>query len=444
MDDLFAPENIRSVSDFVGSMKRQLEENTPVWVLGEISGFTRAVSGHWYFVLRDEQAQVDCVMLARDNRAVAVTPVNGDEVSLLGRPTLYAPRGRFQLTARFLRFSGAGILYQQFFHRKQQWAQRGWFEQARKNQPPSLPVCIGVVCSLEGAAVRDVLQTLKARYPLATAVLYPAPAQGSDAAAKIAAAIATAARRRECDVLLVCRGGGGIEDLWAYNEEEVVRAIVDCSIPVITGIGHESDETLADYAADVRASTPTAAAALATADVNVLMEQMQSQLGQIRRWTKATTDEHTQRLDWSLRAVAAPTRLLALKIAQWRLSATALTTAATFQQQELLRRLTVCSATLRTPPTAAAATRLNDGIRRLSQAASLYRRQVTDALDAGQAALELLSPQQTLARGYSVVCDDDGHTITNAASLTPSSRLRLTFHHGMATATVTGIHNDDE
>lgn len=308
------PDNAVPIGEFVADARRHLEQTLPpLWVGGEIAGFTAAASGHWYFVLRDENGQADCVMLARDNRAVsaAARPKDGDHIALFGRPTLYAPRGRFQLQAKFIRAAGAGRLYAEFVRRKREWAERGWFANARPL--PLLPDCVGVVSSLAGAALRDVLRTLGRRAPGVAVVVYPAPAQGEGAAEKIGAAVRIAGRRAECDVLVVCRGGGGMEDLWAYNEEAVVAAVYESPLPVVTGIGHEIDETLADFAADHRAATPTAAAVAAVPDAAELLRQNSERARRLRHLAEGRLDEAGQRLDWAAKLLAPPEHLLAAK-----------------------------------------------------------------------------------------------------------------------------------
>jgi exodeoxyribonuclease VII large subunit len=290
-----------SISKFLLIARQTVEERLPaLWVSGEVANFTQAASGHWYFVLRDADGQVDCMMPGRYNALSRTPPNEGEAVEVMAQPSIYTPRGRFQLMVRFMRpAGGAGERYQAFVERKKNWAARGWFDTAQKQALPFLPKTIGIVGSVAGAALHDVLQTLHNRLPAINVIIYPAPAQGTDAAQKIATAIHTAGRRVECEVLIVCRGGGGIEDLWAYNEELVVSAIVNSSIPIVTGIGHETDETLADFAADVRASTPTGAAVAAVPNGAELSVRLRAVVAAFYRQTQREISEHSQRLDWT-------------------------------------------------------------------------------------------------------------------------------------------------
>ena len=424
-----------TVSEFVYAAKSALEASvSPAWVVGEIVNFTCAASGHWYFVLRDERAQVDCVMLVRENRKTGFTPANGDKVTLYGTPTLYAPRGRFQLAVRQMRPDGVGRLYQLFLQRKEGWRARGWFDNCRSL--PFLPQRVGVVCSLRGAALHDVLRTLRARLPAVSVVLYPAPAQGQDAAAKIGEMIHIAGQRRECDVLLVCRGGGGIEDLWAYNEEAVVAAIAGCPIPVITGIGHEVDETLADYAADVRSPTPTAAAAAAVPNAADICQQLDEWGRRLHYRLAAGVEERMQRLDWARRLIAAPNKVLAEKTADWRRLSVAKVLAADSIVGRCKEKLSALSYRLRYPDIALSHRRLIDAARRLQQAVAVQWSGYETALAASETALSLLSPENAMRRGYSIVYDKNHTIVTNAEQLADNTEVKLQFYRSDAMAVV--------
>ena len=397
MDLLTKSENTSlSVGVFLAAARRTVENEFPArWIAGEVANFTRAASGHWYFVLRDSDAQVDCVMLKRYNGLLPAPPAEGDAVEILAQASIYPPRGRFQLLARFLRHTGDGQLHQLYARRKREWDARGWFSSAAKKSPPVSPHVIGVVGSTAGAAVRDVLRTLKMRMPSISVVVYPAPAQGADAAAKIAAAIRIANRRSECETILVVRGGGGIEDLWAYNEEETVAAIVESRLPVITGIGHEIDETLADLAADVRAPTPTGAAVLAAPDVRELRGVLRVAAENFRRAAVRDFRDRGQRLDWAAAALSRPSALLQSKIAALQNAATRFV--------------------------AAAARRTENADSRLNRAAAVLR-----ACD----------PKHTLARGYSIVRDSAGAIVADGGALRGGDELNLTFALGDARAIV--------
>ncbi len=256
---------VLTVAELLRSVRDTLERRFPLaWVRGELSNFSRAPSGHCYFTLKDRAAQVDCVMFRSRLAAIDWEPRDGMQVEIRALPTLYEPRGRFQLTVEAMRRAGLGPLYERFLRLRDKLGAEGLFDPAAKRELPPFPRSIGVVTSLAAAALRDVLTTLARRNPAIPVVVYPAPVQGEGAAERIAQAIARASRRAECDVLLVVRGGGSIEDLWQFNEEAVARAIRASRIPVVVGVGHETDVTIADFAADRRAPTPTAAAELAS------------------------------------------------------------------------------------------------------------------------------------------------------------------------------------
>ncbi|MGH8556357.1 MAG: exodeoxyribonuclease VII large subunit [Methylococcales bacterium] len=231
-----------------------------IWVDGEISNLACPSSGHLYFTLKDDQAQIRCAMFRARRRELTFRPADGCRVLVKARVSLYEARGDYQLVVDYLEESGAGALRRAFEALKTRLAEEGLFDPARKKSIPALPARIGVITSPSGAAIRDILTVLKRRFPAIPVVIYPVTVQGLDAKYEIAAAIGKADRRRDCSVLLLARGGGSLEDLWAFNEEIVARAINQCSLPLVTGIGHETDFTIADFVADIRAPTPSAAA----------------------------------------------------------------------------------------------------------------------------------------------------------------------------------------
>ncbi|MFP5403699.1 MAG: exodeoxyribonuclease VII large subunit [Gammaproteobacteria bacterium] len=244
---------VLTVSELNRMARRALESQLPLlWVEGEVSNFTRAASGHWYFSLKDANAQVRCVMFRGRNQFADFTPANGDHVEVRALPSLYEARGDFQLGAEQIRRAGAGRLYEAFLKLKARLDAEGLFDPAKKRALPRFPRTLGIVTSPQAAALHDVLTALSRRMPGLPVILYPTPVQGAGAGAQIAAAIRTAGARAECDVLLVCRGGGSLEDLWAFNDEAVARAIAMSPMPVVSGVGHETDFTIADFAADLR------------------------------------------------------------------------------------------------------------------------------------------------------------------------------------------------
>jgi len=267
---------IYAVSRLVREARVALEGSFQlIWVEGEISNLAMPGSGHVYFTLKDEAAQVRCAMFKTRNRNVRFTPKNGMQVLLRVRVTLYEGRGEFQLIVEHMQEAGSGALQHAYEALKHRLGEEGLFDQIHKKPLPSLPERIGIISSPDGAAVHDILTVLKRRFPAANVILYPVAVQGGDSAKQIAHAISLADMRQECDVLIVSRGGGSLEDLWSFNDEKVARAIFACVIPVISAVGHEVDFTIADFVADVRAPTPSAAAELAVPDAIQWLAQIQ-------------------------------------------------------------------------------------------------------------------------------------------------------------------------
>ncbi|MBN8280293.1 MAG: exodeoxyribonuclease VII large subunit, partial [Gammaproteobacteria bacterium] len=258
---------VLSVSQLNRLARQLLESDLPqLWVEGEISNLARPASGHLYFSLKDDRAQIRCALFKGRGRGPAPSVTNGLQVIARGRVSLYEPRGDYQLIVDHLEPAGEGLLRRRLEELKQKLAAEGLFDEARKRDLPALPRRIGVVSSPSGAAIRDVLHVLARRFPAIPVVLYPVQVQGEQAKHDIVEALRLAAARAECDVLVLCRGGGSLEDLWAFNEEIVARAIAACPIPVVAGVGHEVDVTVADLVADVRAPTPSGAAELVVPD----------------------------------------------------------------------------------------------------------------------------------------------------------------------------------
>src|ERR1700727_2102992 len=262
-----ANRDIYSVSRLNREVRVLLERGFgSVWLEAEISNFAKPSSGHWYFSLKDAAAQVRCCMFRQRNMLCGFAPRDGQKVLVRARIGLYEQRGEYQLVVDHMEDSGQGALKRQFEELSAKLSQEGLFAAERKRALPGLPKRIGIITSPTGAAVRDILHVLARRFPEAAVLIYPVPVQGAQAAEEIVAALSLAGRRAECDVLILARGGGSLEDLWSFNDERLARAIVASPIPVITGIGHEIDFTIADFAADVRAPTPSAAAELAVPD----------------------------------------------------------------------------------------------------------------------------------------------------------------------------------
>lgn len=421
------------VAELNFAIKQLLESNVPlVWVRGEISNLVKAASGHFYFSLKDDQAQVRCVMFRHKNQLLSDPVSNGQQVEVLAVATLYEQRGDFQLTIEQMRPAGLGILYEQFARLKQLLESQGLFAAERKRALPVFPKRIGIITSPQAAALRDVLTTLRLRLPRLPVVLYPTPVQGTGSAEKIAAAIQLANRRAECDVLIVCRGGGSIEDLWAFNEEVVARAIAASEIPIVSGVGHETDFTIADFVADERAPTPTAAAQRVVPDRQALLRSLQDQAQHLQRAQRNRLQNAMQAVDYLQRRLVHPAQQLQRRAQQLDQLQQRMQRAFThrrqqqhWQWQSLAQRLRAAGGSF---------ARLHDKQGSLAQRMVKAMR-ATQAQRAGRVEnfaqhLILLDPKQVLARGYSLVQDANGSVVSDADQLDVGAELRVTFAKG--------------
>jgi exodeoxyribonuclease VII large subunit len=428
-----------SVSALNRSVRDLLEHRFPLlWVGGEISNFTQARSGHLYFSLKDDQAQVRCVMFRGRGAYLDWQPRDGMQVEVRALLTLYEPRGEFQLNVEFMRRAGLGALYEAFLRLRDRLDREGLFDPALKRAVPPYPRAIGVVTSPAAAALRDVLTTLARRNPSVPVVIYPAAVQGDGAPAEIAAALAAAARRRDCDVLILCRGGGSIEDLWAFNDERVARAIRACAIPVVAGVGHDTDFTIADFAADVRAPTPTAAAELVSPARAELRARVALLAGRLHRCVARDIETRSQLLDHLARRLVHPGRRLDAQIAlvtQLRLRLARAVERSLEQEGWRVRGL--AERALRAlPALAPLAGRVGGLAERLRAAAANGLAQRLRRVDALAQNLVHLDPRAVLARGYAIVRDADGRVVRRGAGLAQGELLELTFAEGGAAARV--------
>lgn len=433
---------VLTVSELNRMARRALESQLPLlWVEGEVSNFTRAASGHWYFSLKDANAQVRCVMFRGRNQFADFTPANGDHIELRALPSLYEARGEFQLGAESIRRAGAGRLYEAFLKLKAKLEAEGLFEPAKKRALPRFPHCLGIVTSPQAAALHDVLTALARRMPGLPVILYPTPVQGAGAGAQIAAAIRTAAGRAECDVLLVCRGGGSLEDLWAFNDEAVARAIAASPMPVVSGVGHETDFTLADFAADLRAPTPTAAAELASPLRQELRQQLDHLARQLRHHLARRQHGEMQRLDYLARRLLHPAeqlrrQQLALNPLAQRLHR-AVRTRLAHEQLRIARldqRLVTPLHAIRLEQQRLDA--LDARARRAMEGGRVRRRLTLARL---ASSLAHLNPEGVLARGYSIVQRENGAIVQDAATLDAGDSIGIRFHRGQARATVDAV-----
>jgi exodeoxyribonuclease VII large subunit len=430
---------VLSVSELNLAAKQILESGLPLlWVRGEISNFVSAASGHWYFSLKDQRAQVRCVMFRHKSQYLDWQPNNGLQVEVLALATLYEARGDFQLTLEQMRPAGLGALYEAFERLKKVLQSEGLFEASRKRALPVFPSQIAIVTSQQAAALRDVLTTLASRMPGIPVVLYPTPVQGEGAAHKIAQAIQLANQSADCDVLILCRGGGSIEDLWAFNEEVVARAIFESRIPIISGVGHETDFTIADFVADERAPTPTAAAQRVVPDRDALLKSLSDLLQHLQRAQRNRLQNAMQSLDYLQRRLVHPEQQLQHKSLQLVQLQQRLQRAFVYckQQQQwhwqsLAQKLRAASSDF---------TRSRDKqtnlAQRLIKAMRANQAQRKVRIENAAQNLVLLDPHQVLARGYSLVQDKSGGVMTDAARLEIGNELRITLARGWLSAVV--------
>jgi exodeoxyribonuclease VII large subunit len=425
--------------------RRALERTLPLlWVAGEISNYTRAPSGHCYFTLKDARAQVRCVMFRTRAQLLEWSPANGAQVELRAAPGLYEARGEFQLTVDFMRRAGLGVLFERFARLKTRLEAEGLFALQRKRALPRFPGRIGVVTSPAGAALRDVLTTLRRRMPGIPVVLYPTPVQGEGAAAQIAAMLGSAGRRRECEVLILCRGGGSIEDLWSFNEEVVARAIAACPIPVICGVGHETDFTIADFVADARAPTPTGAAALASPDRVELGARLHASGRHLQRSLRRTLERIMQQTDWLGRRLVHPGERIAHRLAELAHLHRRLASAHARTQERAeaavgrsAQRLSTARPDL--PALLEQQARLRERLRR-GAGHGMQRRAA--ALERLEAHLKHLDPRQVLERGYAIVTDQRGGIVRSSDQLVVGSDVQMALARGTAQARVTGTTDE--
>lgn len=433
-NNAFARE-ILTVAQLNQAVGQLLERSIPaLWVRGEISNFTQAASGHWYFTLKDSRAAVRAVMFRSRASAVGFVPRAGDQVEIRARVSLYEPRGDYQLQADAMRRAGLGNLYEAFLRLKEQLASEGLFDPARKREPVRLPRAIGVITSLHAAALRDVLSALARRAPQVPVIIYPAPVQGADAASKLAAQLRLANERAEVDTLLLVRGGGSIEDLWSFNDEDLARQVAASEIPVISGVGHETDFTIVDFVSDLRAPTPTAAAELACAPRAELLGRVMQTLQTMVRSQQRRLERAAQRLDRAAAQLVSPAQRLQhqrerLNSLQYRLAS-----AWSAPQGRRTARVNLLAQRLshRVPDTGRAAERLAGAVRRLGQAQARLLVERRNRLAAASAQLRALDPGNTLARGYAIARDEQGRIVRDAAALSAGQPLDLSFAQGGA------------
>jgi exodeoxyribonuclease VII large subunit len=415
-----------------------------LWLEAEISNFARPSSGHWYFSLKDAAAQVRCAMFRQRNMLCTFTAKDGQKVLVRARIGLYEPRGEYQLIVDHMEDAGLGALRRQFEELSAKLAAEGLFAADRKRPLPGLPRRIGIITSPTGAAVRDILHVLARRFPAAAVLIYPVPVQGVQAAAEIVAALEMAGRRAECDVLILARGGGSLEDLWSFNDERLARAIVASPIPVITGVGHEIDFTIADFAADVRAPTPSAAAELVVPDAEEWLNSFVQFGTRLQRCMSRRLEEHGARLRWLMgrSALVSPAARLsaqAQKLDELEQSMVRAMRRGLQERRERLRWL-MGRAALMSP-----AARLTQQLLRLDNLnQKLHRgwRQVIhsrhEKLQPLIRTLNAVSPLATLERGYAIVSIEGGEILRSAADAKSGTLIEARLAKGTIRAKVEG------
>ncbi len=449
MNDLLTPTAepaAITVSELNRQAKSLLERGLArIWVEGELSNLARPASGHLYFTLKDSTAQIRCAFFRQRQRGPTISFRDGDQILAHGRVSLYEARGDYQLIVERLEAAGEGELRRRFELLKKRLAAEGLFDDSLKRPLPSLPRRIGIITSPSGAAVRDVISVLKRRFPAVPVIIYPAAVQGDGAPFELIAALQLAEQRAECDVLIIGRGGGSLEDLWAFNSEELARVIRACPIPVISAVGHEVDFTIADFVADVRAPTPSGAAELAVPDQAEWLRGLQSMTLRLSQHIRRQFEDRGQTLDWLARRLSqsSPKATVGRQTERLRNAGTRLTLAMRHDLNRHERRAERLHARLQQRSPALRVEKANWQLRtlreRLTRAGHEQVQQLQQRLAASARALNSVSPLATLERGYSIVSDaESGVALQRADEVAVGTSVRARLAVGSLLATVTG------
>jgi exodeoxyribonuclease VII large subunit len=438
-----------SVSELNHQARHLLESSfMQVWVEGELSGFSRPSSGHWYFSLKDRKCQVRCAMFRSLNQRIRTLPKEGDQVRIRGKVTLYENRGDFQIIIEHIEPAGLGALQQAFEELKRKLLAEGLFDNARKKPLPSLPKHIGVVTSPTGAAIHDILTVLARRCPAIPVTLYPTAVQGKAATADIVSAIERAQTHGVVDVLIIGRGGGSLEDLWCFNEEAVARAIAGCTIPTVSAVGHEVDVTIADFVADLRAPTPSAAAEKISPDQSDWLKQLRERefrlsnamglavkrLGtQLGHLTARLRDPRRELLEKAQRMDELELRLE--KAIRQRLSTVGV------RNDHLRQRLVMQSPQRQLAQNQNTVERITERLLSVMQQSLRYRR---ESLEHAAQTLNVVSPLATLGRGYAIVRDSDDKIVRDASTISAGATISARVARGELTAKVTSIKSEEK
>lgn len=421
------------------------QEMGQVWISGEISNFTQPSSGHWYFTLKDDTAQVRCAMFRNSNRRVTFRPQHGQQVLVRANITLYEPRGDYQIIVESMQPAGEGLLQQKYEQLKAKLSAEGLFDQQYKQPLPAPAHCVGVVTSKTGAALHDILHVLKRRDPSLPVIIYPTSVQGDDSPGQIVRAIELANARRECDVLIVGRGGGSLEDLWSFNDERVARAIFASTIPVVSAVGHETDVTIADFVADLRAPTPSAAAEVVSRNQLELLRQLQNGQQRLemamdyflaertRRFTQLQHRLHQQHPQ--LRLARQQTVLERLR-QRMNVALEGQLKRATLRQQRVAQRLNQQNPQ---PKIYRAQTRIQQLEYRLAENLRARLSSTRERFGNAVTHLEAVSPLSTLARGYSVTTATDGKVLKQTQQVKAGDVLTTRLSDGWVESEVKGV-----
>ena len=395
---------IFSITEINKLVKELLQNNFPsIWVKGEISNFIEASSGHWYFSLKDNGAQVRCTMFKGKNNEVKWVPKNGDLIEAQCNIGLYEQRGDYQLNISSLQQAGLGRLFEEFNQLKQKLNAEGLFDEKQKKSLPLYPNYIGVITSPDASVLRDVISTLKRRNKSIEVIIYPTPVQGKMAPQGIIEAIQLANERDEADVLIICRGGGSIEDLWSFNDELVAREIFSSSLPIISAVGHQTDITISDFVADVRAPTPTAAAEIVSKRFEELLGNLDYFKSNISNLIQNKIEQLNQRIDFLEKGLVSPIQKIAL-------------------QFDLILALK----------------------NRLQITITSQLEKYQEQIKSYNQNLNHLNPNEILSRGYSIILNQNKKIINNASAIGVSDKIKIKFHEGNAEANITKINQDKE
>jgi exodeoxyribonuclease VII large subunit len=440
-----------TVSQLNRQVKTLIEQGTGrVWVQAEISNIARPASGHLYFSLKDDSAQIRAAYFRQRQRGPTIGLKNGDQVLALGRVSLYEARGDYQLIVEQVEPAGEGALKRHFEVLKKKLSAEGLFDEDRKKPLPNVPQRIGVITSPSGAALRDILSVLGRRFPSVPVIVYPTAVQGDAAAPELITALETANRRDECDVLIISRGGGSLEDLWAFNDETLARAIAASPIPIVSAVGHEIDFTIADFVADVRAPTPSGAAELVVPDQDDWLRNINVLAVRVARLGQRAVEDRSQKLDWLSRRLVHSSPVAAVGRQSAMLREMRMRMAAAIRQSVALpnRQLQLAHGQLISSSPAIAVqrsiTRLGQLQQRLNASGQNVVSSAKHRLELSMRSLHSVSPLATLQRGYAIVEDAaTGRVLTQTDSVSPGDDIRARLAHGKIVATVKSVTEND-